>query len=76
MREIFALVDRLHTELEVGAGERREEKGENSPDYRQSVGWSCVECGWSYVKVWVDVGPSTKCGMELRLSVVSVWGWS
>ena len=69
MREIFALVDRLHTELEVGAGERREEKGENSPDYRQSVGWSCV-------RVWVDVEPATKCGVELRLSVVSAWGWS
>ena len=28
------------------------------------------------VKVWVDVGPSTKCGVELRLSVIGVWGWS
>ena len=32
VREIFALVDRVHAELEVGEGERREEKGENSPD--------------------------------------------
>ena len=26
--------------------------------------------------MWVDVGPSTKCGVELRLSVVSAWRWS
>ena len=32
VREIFALVDRVHAELEVGEGDRREEKGENSPD--------------------------------------------
>ena len=31
---------------------------------------------WIDVRVWVDVGPSTKCGVELRLSVVGVWGWS
>ena len=43
MREIFALVDRLHIELEVGAGERREEKGENSPDW----GGAATECGWT-----------------------------
>ena len=42
MREIFALVDWVHAELEVGEGERREENGENSPDWRRSVGWSCV----------------------------------
>ena len=38
MREIFTLVDRVHAELEVSKGERREEKGENSPDWRRSVG--------------------------------------
>ena len=32
--------------------------------------------GWSYIGVWVDVGPSTKYGVELRLSVISAWGWS
>ena len=32
VREIFALVGRVHVELEVGEGERREEKGENSSD--------------------------------------------
>ena len=26
--------------------------------------------------MWVDIGPSTKCGVELRLSVVSAWRWS
>ena len=62
MREIFALVDQVHVELEVGGGERREEKGENSPNLHQSVGWSCVG-------VWVDVGPSTECGVELRRCV-------
>ena len=36
--EIFALVDRVNVELEVGGGERREEKGENSPDWRWIVG--------------------------------------
>ena len=49
MSEIFALVDRVNVKLEVGGGERREEKGENSPNWRQSV-------GWSYIGVWVDVG--------------------
>ena len=67
MSEIFALVDRVHVELEVGGGERREEKGENSPNLHQSVGWSCVG-------VWVDVGPLTECGVELRLSVIDAWG--
>ena len=65
VREIFALVDWVHAELEVGGGEKREEKGENSSDWRRSVGWSCVG-------VWVDVGPSTKCGVELHLSVIGV----
>ena len=32
VREIFALVGQVHAELEVGGGERREEKGENSSD--------------------------------------------
>ena len=32
VREIFALVDWVHADLKVGGGERREEKGENSPD--------------------------------------------
>ena len=32
VRDIFDLVDRVNVELEVGGGERREEKGENSPD--------------------------------------------
>ena len=63
MRENFALVDWVHADLKVGGGERREEKGENSSDWRQSV-------GWSYVGVWVDVGPSTECGVELCLSVI------
>ena len=50
MRKIFSL---------VGGGERREENGENSPDWYQNARWSCVG-------VWVDVGPSTECGVELR----------
>ena len=69
VREIFALVDQVHAEHEVGGGEGREENGENSLDWRRSVGWSCVG-------VWVDIGPSTECGVELRLFVVGVWGWS
>ena len=69
MSEIFALVDRVHVELEVGGGERREEKGENSADWRRSV-------GWSYIGVLVDVEPLTECGVELCLSVVDAWGWS
>ena len=69
IREIFALVDQVHAELEVGGGERREEKGENSPDWHRSMGWSCVG-------VWVDIGPSMECGVELRLSIVGAWGWS
>ena len=69
VREIFALVDRVHAELEVGGGKRSEEKGENSPNWHRSVGWSCVG-------VWVDVRPSTECGVELHLSVVSAWGWN
>ena len=69
MNEIFALVDRVHVKLEVGGGERREEKGENSSDWRRSV-------GWSYIGVWVDVEPLTECGVELCLSVVDTWGWS
>ena len=32
VRDIFDLVDRVHAGLEVSEGERREEKGENSPD--------------------------------------------
>ena len=56
----------------VGGGERREEKGENSPDWRRSVGWSCVGV-WVGVEVWVDFGPSTECGVELRRSVGRRW---
>ena len=67
IREIFALVDCGHVELKVGGGERREEKGENSPDWRRSVGWSCVG-------VWVDIEPSMECGVELCLSVIGAWG--
>ena len=69
MREIFSQVDRVHAELEVAGGLRREEKGEKSPDWCQSVRRSCVG-------VWVDVGPSTEYGVELRLSVVGAWRWS
>ena len=69
VREIFALVDWVHAELEVGGGEKREEKGENSSDWRRSVGWSCVG-------VWVDIEPSMECGVELCLSVIGAWGWS
>ena len=57
-------MDRVHAKLEVGRGERREEKGENSSDWHRSVGWSCVG-------VWVDIEPSMECGVELCLSIVS-----
>ena len=68
MREIFTLVDRVHAELEVSKGERREEKGENSPDWRRSVGGR-----QTFDEVW---GGATslyrRCvGVELRWA----WGW-
>ena len=51
--------------------------------YMQSLKWAKVreekkreKTHRTSIGVWVDVGPSMKYGVELRLSVVDAWGWS
>ena len=68
VRDIFDLVDRVHAGLEFSEGERREEKGENSPDWRQSVGGRRT-----FNEVWGGAASLyRRCvGVELRWA----WGW-
>ena len=63
VREIFSLVDQVDAELEMGEGERREEKEENSLEWRWSVGGRRT-----FDEVWG--GAASLCcwcvGVELR----------
>ena len=64
-------IDWLHQRQieDVGGGYGFGEWGGVASEWHQSV-------GWSYVEVWVDIGPSTECGVEQLRSVVGAWGWS
>ena len=64
-------IDWLHRRQieDVGGGYGFGEWGGAASEWYQSVGWSCVG-------VWVDVGPSTECGVEQLRFVIGAWGWS
>ena len=68
VRESFALVDRVHAELEVGEvrlSERRK--------WRKPIGAE-GKTAVLLVRVWVDLGPTSARGMELCFPLVGAWG--
>ena len=66
----FALVDRVHAELEVGGGKVEWEKRRKG---RKPIGVEGKTTAL-LIGVWVDLGPTSMCKVELCLPFVGAWG--